>query len=1049
MKSVFLVCVFLGVLQVVYMRIELEDFYPYGPENGDTAVPTNDDGSSGLVNIAFPFPFFDVEHKSLFVNTNGVISFLVEVSQYTPDSFPLDNNRRLIAPFWADVDTREGGVVYYRETLDLAIRTRVSEKIRKYFVRQRRFTAKWVMIVTWLNVARYGGNASLLNTFQTILVTDGLYSFSIFYYNKVEWTFGTESSGIPAQAGFNAGDGIRYFNTPNSRTPAIINITSTSNYKDPGFWIFQVDGETVKNRDCKSKRGLVLSPRSGIELGGTEIFIGGPCYSLKSEIVCRFNKTLVTSGVYVNPEIAYCITPPLYVAGRIQVELSLDGGKTFNYNGTFRSIPLGRNAPDVKGLEVDDWANSTKTVLTWDQNLINASHVDVHISLFDTFQFRIHKASLASFKRVLNSGKYLLDFGEKNIAPRRDPKRKSNTESPIAIVSIKPSEDRVKRNSPQSSINSTLELYSAGFIVPWLVLNSISCQDWWTFQRVEQIAKLRGELSPCPTSFKQISADNEFVPDSGVKRLLNQFHNLGSTSCFRSRSPSASGAGQQCCYNGDSLIVGPPGGGTLDVVSPEKSFWGHMGRDVLPWFACCKLTNNCGRYYERRPSDRGLRYKPPQVADTRGDPHFSTFDGTFYTFNGFGEYILLQLNNGVDLEFQGRMTPLVDDQGRRTNATALTAMVMRGRESDIVQVEFNSRRKIDVFVNRERVEFDEQTRLDFTGIFAVRENKSKISIYFTSGVSVVVKVVENFLTYQISIPTKFKGRTAGLLGFWDDSKDQEFLLPGGSFIQTNSSYRSLHHEFGQKWMVDRNKTLFTYRFGKSYDSFRDLDFTPVFLDDTSSLFSNSTFEQEARNICGENKECLFDIAVTGKTSIGEATLELINELEEKTNNSKVVAKPIFFGCDGVQDSEMKTDFCGVCGGDNSTCVDCEGNVNPGFVNNGTCAFYYPWSEWTACSQAGDDEIKARNRTCSKKGKCEHLGENVEYQKCLCVNCDNDDEDDDSKTLKLYSLSIGLPLFVFLSVVVILMWCFRLRRAKRNNDSKNHSTTYHNNGAYMS
>ena len=88
-------------------------------------------------------------------------------------------------------------------------------------------------------------------------------------------------------------------------------------------------------------------------------------------------------------------------------------------------------------------------------------------------------------------------------------------------------------------------------------------------------------------------------------------------------------------------------------------------------------------------------------------------------------------------------------------------------------------------------------------------------------------------------------------------------------------------------MVDRNKTLFTYRFGENYDRFRDLDFTPVFLDDTSSLFSNSTFEQEAKNICGENQECLFDIAVTGKTSIGEETLELVNELEEKINNSKI------------------------------------------------------------------------------------------------------------------------------------------------------------------
>jgi hypothetical protein len=88
-----------------------------------------------------------------------VISFLREVSQYTPDPFPLGDDRRLIAPFWADVDTTRGGVVYYRETQDLAIRTRASEEIRKYFVRQRGFLAKWVMIVTWLDVASFGGSS--------------------------------------------------------------------------------------------------------------------------------------------------------------------------------------------------------------------------------------------------------------------------------------------------------------------------------------------------------------------------------------------------------------------------------------------------------------------------------------------------------------------------------------------------------------------------------------------------------------------------------------------------------------------------------------------------------------------------------------------------------------------------------------------------------------------------------------------------------------------------------------------------------------------------
>jgi hypothetical protein len=75
MKSVVLAIVFHNVFQLVYTRIELENFYPYGPENGDTSVPTNDDGSSGRVNIGFRFPFFDEEHESLFVSIY-IIPFL-------------------------------------------------------------------------------------------------------------------------------------------------------------------------------------------------------------------------------------------------------------------------------------------------------------------------------------------------------------------------------------------------------------------------------------------------------------------------------------------------------------------------------------------------------------------------------------------------------------------------------------------------------------------------------------------------------------------------------------------------------------------------------------------------------------------------------------------------------------------------------------------------------------------------------------------------------------------------------------------------------------
>ena len=62
-----------------------------------------------------------------------------------------------------------------------------------------------------------------------------------------------------------------------------------------------------------------------------------------------------------------------------------------------------------------------------------------------------------------------------------------------------------------------------------------------------------------------------------------------------------------------------------------------------------------------------------------------------------------------------------------------------------------------VFVNGDPIEFDKQTRLDFSGVYIQKHNESKIGIYFTSGVSIDTRAIEDFLVYQISVPTRFKG----------------------------------------------------------------------------------------------------------------------------------------------------------------------------------------------------------------------------------------------------------------------------------------------------
>ena len=91
------------------------------------------------------------------INNNGLLSFYAAHIAHTSEPFPLPQT--LIAPFWADVDTRNGaGVVYYRETTSSAIVSKVAQDVQLAFPDQPPFTAKSVVIVTWYQVGYYEEN---------------------------------------------------------------------------------------------------------------------------------------------------------------------------------------------------------------------------------------------------------------------------------------------------------------------------------------------------------------------------------------------------------------------------------------------------------------------------------------------------------------------------------------------------------------------------------------------------------------------------------------------------------------------------------------------------------------------------------------------------------------------------------------------------------------------------------------------------------------------------------------------------------------------------
>ncbi|XP_043532334.1 alpha-tectorin [Chiloscyllium plagiosum] len=272
-----------------------ELLYQFGTRSSDSETPKVDDGGSPEIHLSITFPFFAMGQRSLHVNNNGVISFNVQVSQFTPEAFPLSDGRSFIAPFWADVHNGIKGNVYYRESTDPSILQRATKDIRKNFKDQNAFSATWVFIATWYKVTFYGGSSTTpVNTFQCVLITDERTSFAMFNYADIYWTTGTASGGDPltgvggsaAQAGFNGGDNSHFFSLPTSRTSEMMNIEETSNVNFPGRWIFRIDGDTIDPSNGCSLNGQFFR-RGDVFWAEEKCQTKCRCLDLENRLLCQ------------------------------------------------------------------------------------------------------------------------------------------------------------------------------------------------------------------------------------------------------------------------------------------------------------------------------------------------------------------------------------------------------------------------------------------------------------------------------------------------------------------------------------------------------------------------------------------------------------------------------------------------------------------------------------------------------------------------------------------------------------------------------------------
>ena len=80
--------------------------------------------------------------------------------------------------------------------------------------------------------------------------------------------------------------------------------------------------------------------------------------------------------------------------------------------------------------------------------------------------------------------------------------------------------------------------------------------------------------------------------------------------------------------------------------------------------------------------------------------------------------------------------------------------------------------------------------------------------------------------------------------------------------------------------VTFNTSLFAYNPGEDVNTFKNESFAPLFLDNI--IFASDSLRQQAEAICQGDVNCLFDIASTGDTTVGESTKQISVQLESES-----------------------------------------------------------------------------------------------------------------------------------------------------------------------
>jgi uncharacterized membrane protein YgcG len=228
---------------------------------GEDSLAANDDASTAFLDLSSVFSsglnFFGTSYTGLYLNNNGNVTFTNPLSIFTPPALSGSTANPIIAPFFADVDTRGGAVSA----------TPGGNSTGSNLVYWDLDTVGNIFTATWDDVGYYRNETNLLNSFQLALIDQGSGNFDIeFRYEDLNWTTGNSSGGsnglggTVSRSGFSSGNGSD-FNELNAsgNQAAMLGLTGTSNVGVAGLYRFEVrNGQIAPPTDVPEPTTLAI-----------------------------------------------------------------------------------------------------------------------------------------------------------------------------------------------------------------------------------------------------------------------------------------------------------------------------------------------------------------------------------------------------------------------------------------------------------------------------------------------------------------------------------------------------------------------------------------------------------------------------------------------------------------------------------------------------------------------------------------------------------------------------------------------------------------------